>query len=111
MRNRARIIAADGEYQAAAKLAQSAATMDADPAALQLRLLQMVVEVAAEKNSALVMPFPVELLRFLDRATPTPCAPAPVVATRPRAPETATMPDVRRILPESEPTTAAVPVG
>jgi hypothetical protein len=42
--------------------------MAADPAALQLRLLQTVVEVAAEKNSTLVMPFPVELLRFFDRA-------------------------------------------
>jgi hypothetical protein len=42
--------------------------MSADPAALQLRLLQTVVEVAAEKNSTLVMPIPVELLRFFDRA-------------------------------------------
>jgi hypothetical protein len=39
------------------------------PAALQLRLLQTVVEVAAEKNSTLVLPFPVELLRFLESAT------------------------------------------
>ena len=38
------------------------------PAALQLRLLQTIVEVAAEKNSTLVLPFPVELLRFLDQA-------------------------------------------
>jgi len=68
---RARVIAAEGEYQAATKLAQAAATMAGDPAALQLRLLQTVVEVAAEKNSTLVMPFPVELLRFLDRATGT----------------------------------------
>ena len=45
--------------------------MAADPAALQLRLLQTVVEVAAEKNSTLVMPFPVELLRFFDRASLT----------------------------------------
>jgi hypothetical protein len=44
--------------------------MTAHPAALQLRLLQTVVEVAAEKNSTLVLPFPVELLRFLERATP-----------------------------------------
>ena len=42
--------------------------MAADPAALQLRLLQTVVEVAAERNSTLVMPIPVELLRFFDRA-------------------------------------------
>ena len=66
---RARIIAADGEYQASKKLAQAASVMAADPAALQLRLLQTVVEVAAEKNSTLVMPFPVELLRFFDRAS------------------------------------------
>ena len=67
---RARIISADGEYQAAKKLAQAAAVMSADPAALQLRLLQTVVEVAAEKNSTLVMPIPVELLRFFDKMTP-----------------------------------------
>src|ERR1700744_5658561 len=66
---RARIISADGEYQASKKLAQAAAVMSADPAALQLRLLQTVVEVAAEKNSTLVMPVPVELLRFFDRTT------------------------------------------
>ena len=69
---RARIISADGEYQAAKKLAQAAAVMAADPAALQLRLLQTVVEVAAEKNSTLVMPVPVELLRFFDRAPGSP---------------------------------------
>jgi hypothetical protein len=67
---RARIISADGEYQAFKKLAQAATVMAADPAALQLRLLQTVVEVAAEKNSTLVMPVPVELLRFFDRAAP-----------------------------------------
>src|SRR6266699_3015911 len=72
---RARIISADGEYQASKKLAQAAAVMAADPAALQLRLLQTVVEVAAEKNSTLVMPVPVELLRFFDRAV-RPSAPA-----------------------------------
>jgi regulator of protease activity HflC (stomatin/prohibitin superfamily) len=65
---RARIIGADGEFQASKKLAQAAAVMAADPAALQLRLLQTVVEVAGEKNSTLVMPVPVELLRFFDRA-------------------------------------------
>src|SRR6202522_222137 len=72
---RARIISADGEYQASKKLAQAAAVMSAAPAALQLRLLQTVVEVAAEKNSTLVMPVPVELLRFFDRAALT-AAPA-----------------------------------
>ncbi|WP_329477890.1 slipin family protein [Kribbella sp. NBC_01484] len=67
---RARIITADGELQASEKLAQAAEVMTEHPAALQLRLLQTVVEVAAEKNSTLVLPFPVELLRFLERSTP-----------------------------------------
>jgi len=67
---RARIISADGEYQASKRLAAAANVMARDPAALQLRLLQTVVEVAAEKNSTLVMPVPVELLRFFDRNAP-----------------------------------------
>jgi regulator of protease activity HflC (stomatin/prohibitin superfamily) len=67
---RARIITADGEYQASKRLAAAANVMARDPAALQLRLLQTVVEVAAEKNSTLVMPVPVELLRFFDKVTP-----------------------------------------
>jgi regulator of protease activity HflC (stomatin/prohibitin superfamily) len=67
---RARIITADGEYQASKRLAAAANVMARDPAALQLRLLQTVVEVAAEKNSTLVMPVPVELLRFFDQVAP-----------------------------------------
>jgi len=63
---RARVITADGELQASHKLAEAAATMADTPTALQLRLLETVVEVAAEKNSTLVLPFPVELLRFLE---------------------------------------------
>src|SRR5215475_356672 len=66
---RARIIVADAEYQASKRLAAAANVMARDPAALQLRLLQTVVEVASEKNSTLVMPVPVELLRFFDRGS------------------------------------------
>ena len=73
---RARVITADGELQASTKLSQAASAMAATPAAMQLRLLQTVVEVAAEKNSTLVLPFPVELLRFLERSTPTDASPA-----------------------------------
>jgi hypothetical protein len=69
---RARIITADGEYQASKRLAAAANVMARDPAALQLRLLQTVVEVAAEKNSTLVMPVPVELLRFFEKNAPPP---------------------------------------
>ena len=64
---RARVIAADGELQASGKLSQAAGTMSDTPGALQLRLLQTVTDVAAEKNSTLVMPFPVELLRFFEQ--------------------------------------------
>lgn len=64
---RARVIAADGEFQASNRLADASRQMANTPGAYQLRLLQTVVDVAAEKNSTLVMPFPVELLRFFDR--------------------------------------------
>lgn len=87
---RARLINADAELQASKKLAEAAHQMEDAPSALQLRLLQTVMAVAAEKNSTLVLPIPVELLRFLERAgtapepTPQPAsapapAPAPVV--------------------------------
>ncbi|MFF8379196.1 slipin family protein [Streptomyces sp. NPDC015661] len=67
---RARVINADAELQASKKLAEAAGVMSDQPAALQLRLLQTVMAVSAEKNSTLVLPIPVELLRFLERATP-----------------------------------------
>lgn len=63
---RARVISADGEFQASERLSEAAAVMAGTPAALQLRLLETVVDVAAEKNSTLVMPIPVELLRFFE---------------------------------------------
>jgi regulator of protease activity HflC (stomatin/prohibitin superfamily) len=66
---RARVISAEGELQASDRLAQAASTMADTPGALQLRLLETIVEVAAEKNSTLVLPFPVELLRFLENNT------------------------------------------
>jgi regulator of protease activity HflC (stomatin/prohibitin superfamily) len=106
---RARIITADGELQASEKLARAAEVMAEHPAALQLRLLQTVVEVAAEKNSTLVLPFPVELLRFLERSTPQPAdaqhtpAPPPAPAAVPggdtltlTAPSTPTAPRTSR---------------
>jgi regulator of protease activity HflC (stomatin/prohibitin superfamily) len=73
---RSRIITADGELQASQKLSDAAAAMSQTPAALQLRLLQTMVEVAAEKNSTLVLPFPVEMLRYFEAvATGTPAQP------------------------------------
>ncbi|MFE9022925.1 slipin family protein [Streptomyces sp. NPDC007808] len=72
---RARIINADAELQASKKLAEAAHQMADAPSALQLRLLQTVMAVAAEKNSTLVLPIPVELLRFLERGQDTPSEP------------------------------------
>ncbi|WP_247195701.1 slipin family protein [Streptomyces sp. GESEQ-35] len=69
---RARIINADAELQASKKLAEAAQQMEDTPSALQLRLLQTVMAVAAEKNSTLVLPIPVELLRFLEKGAGPP---------------------------------------
>jgi regulator of protease activity HflC (stomatin/prohibitin superfamily) len=85
---RARVINADAELQASKKLAEAAGVMSEQPAALQLRLLQTVVAVAAEKNSTLVLPFPVELLRFLERAQPG-HGPQPAHPAHPAHPGTA----------------------
>ncbi|MFE4649930.1 hypothetical protein [Streptomyces sp. NPDC056707] len=62
---RARVITADGEFQTAQQLACASRIMADTSEMMQLRLFQTVVEVAAEKNSTLVMPFPVELLWVL----------------------------------------------
>jgi regulator of protease activity HflC (stomatin/prohibitin superfamily) len=59
---RAKVVAAEGELQAAEKLAQAAAVINAQPGAMQLRQLQTMVEVSAEKNSTLIFPIPIELL-------------------------------------------------
>jgi regulator of protease activity HflC (stomatin/prohibitin superfamily) len=59
---RAKIINAEGEFQAAQKLSDAAAVIAEHPIAYQLRMLQTVTEVAAEKNSTLVLPIPIELL-------------------------------------------------
>jgi hypothetical protein len=58
---RAKIVAAEGEHQAAERLAAAAAVISATPGAMQLRQLQTMVEVSAEKNSTLIFPIPIEL--------------------------------------------------
>ncbi|HEX6209010.1 MAG TPA: SPFH domain-containing protein [Actinomycetota bacterium] len=67
---RAKVINAEGEFQAAAKLSEAAGVIARHPIAYQLRLLQTMAEVSAEKNSTLVLPIPIELLRFFERARP-----------------------------------------
>lgn len=60
---RAKIIHAEGEFQASQKLADAAAIIDRQPAALQLRYLQTLSEIATENNSTTIFPLPIELLR------------------------------------------------
>jgi len=64
---RAKVIAAEGEYQSSGRLAEAAHVISMEPAALTLRYLQTVVEVAAENKSTLVLPVPLDLLTpFMD---------------------------------------------
>lgn len=66
---RAKVIAAEGESQASQKLADAAHVLAKEPAAVQLRYLQTLVEIAVEKNSTIVFPIPLELMRtFLPKS-------------------------------------------
>jgi regulator of protease activity HflC (stomatin/prohibitin superfamily) len=60
---RAKVIHADGEFQAADKLTQAADIISTNPQALQLRFLSTLTEIATEKNSTIVFPLPLEILR------------------------------------------------
>lgn len=74
---RAKVIHAHGEVQASEMLAQAARTLSQDPAAIQLRFLQTVTEVAAENNSTTIFPIPIELFRpFIEKAAALGIAPA-----------------------------------
>ena len=69
---RAKVIHADGEFQASQKLADAAEVMSKQPTALQLRYLQSLVEIASEKNSTTIFPIPIDLLTpFLKKSDPT----------------------------------------
>jgi regulator of protease activity HflC (stomatin/prohibitin superfamily) len=63
---RAKIIHAKGEQEAAETLSKAAAELQRNPASMQLRLLSTMTEVAGDKNSTIIFPLPVELLRFVD---------------------------------------------
>ncbi|MCU1232840.1 MAG: domain, Band 7 family protein [Candidatus Solibacter sp.] len=65
---RAKIIHAEGEYTAAEKLAMAAAVIQQEPVAIQLRYLQTLVEIGAEKNTTIVFPLPVDIIASLGRA-------------------------------------------
>jgi regulator of protease activity HflC (stomatin/prohibitin superfamily) len=78
---RAKIIAAEGEFQAAQRLSEAADIMTRNPITLQLRYLQTLAEIATEHNSTTIFPLPIDLiepfLRFRQAAAATPMAPAP----------------------------------
>ena len=64
---RAKVIAADGEYQASERLREAAEVMSSEPISLQLRYLQTLSEISTENNSTIVFPLPIDLIRmFLD---------------------------------------------
>ncbi|MGE0880327.1 MAG: slipin family protein [Acidimicrobiia bacterium] len=63
---RAKVIHAQGEFEAAAMLGQAATTLEAHPAALQLRTLSTLSEIAVEKNSTIIFPLPFEIMRVFD---------------------------------------------
>jgi len=69
---RAKIVAAEGEHQAAERLAEAAKVISGTPGAMQLRQLQTMVEVSAEKNSTLIFPIPIELLEPVKRVAQAP---------------------------------------
>jgi regulator of protease activity HflC (stomatin/prohibitin superfamily) len=69
---RAKVIHAIGEKEAAANLGEAAVVLEQHPAALQLRTLGTLLELGAEKNSTIAFPVPMELLRLMERAAPTP---------------------------------------
>jgi regulator of protease activity HflC (stomatin/prohibitin superfamily) len=65
---RSKIIHAEGEFQASQKLAEAAHVITGEPGALQLRFLQTLTEIATEKNSTIIFPIPIDLIKpFLDR--------------------------------------------
>ena len=81
---RAKVLLAQGEYQAAQTLADAAALIQTQPAALQLRYLQTLTEIAVEKNSTIVFPLPIDLVEPLadllkksSAAIPSPTTPRP----------------------------------
>jgi regulator of protease activity HflC (stomatin/prohibitin superfamily) len=68
---RAKIIHAEGEYQASEKLVKAAERISKQPTALQLRYLQTLTEVATEKNSTTLFPIPIDLIKpFLEKLNP-----------------------------------------
>jgi len=100
---RAKVIAAEGEYQASEKLAMAAHIIGAEPAALQLRYLQTVTEIASENNSTTFFPLPIDILKpFMQAASAIAAqgaAQPALAATGPRPSLSPPAPDAAALLP------------
>ena len=100
---RARVIAADGEFQASTRLADAARVMGDQPGAMQIRLLQTVSEVASDQNSTLVVPMPIEMLRFFEHAAAGSGAPSGRALPKPPNAESGGAPSVPMDVPTGAP--------
>jgi len=83
---RAKVIHAEGEYSASQQLANAAQVIGSQPATLQLRYLQTLTEIAAEKNSTIVFPLPLELLQGFFNLAPPKARGSGVNSSLPQAP-------------------------
>jgi regulator of protease activity HflC (stomatin/prohibitin superfamily) len=100
---RAKIIAADGEFQASEKLSQAANVISQNPATLQLRYLQTLVEIGVTNSSTIVFPLPLDLLKPLLEPHAMPSVPAPSGPTpTPSAGDGLEIPDVPPVPPVDE---------
>ena len=77
---RAKIIHAEGEFHAAAKLVDAAALMATRPMTLQLRYLQTLAEIGVEKNTTIVFPLPMELVYLFNKTVGAAAIPAPAAS-------------------------------
>jgi len=75
---RAKVIAAQGEFQAATKLAEAAAVLNREPISVTLRYLQTLIEIGTEQNTTIVFPLPLDLLGVSPRAPSAEPVPLPV---------------------------------
>lgn len=109
---RAKIIHAEGEYQAAEQLGAAADIINQNPVTIQLRYLQTLTEIGAEKNTTVVFPLPIDMVTaFMDKVgnmgdnTPTPPSnrPAPAPSTSPERPEPKPREDLKGMPPSRGP--------
>jgi regulator of protease activity HflC (stomatin/prohibitin superfamily) len=99
---RAKIINSEGEYQAAQKLTDAADIISTNPASLQLRYLQTLLEIGSNQNTTVVFPLPMDMLEpFIGRSvggakpTPTPRPPRPPEPPKPVDPDAGDLPPSR----------------